>query len=129
MVAPGPEGMTAGEIMEQLRKELALDVRAHNALWREALSHSWRPPACKCSMSRRFSPAQRALADEYFQSTVFPVLTPLAFDPGRPFPHISNLSLSLAVSIEGKGGKAQFARVKVPPSLPRLLPLDAEQPG
>ena len=44
---------------------------------------------------------QRAVADSYFQETVFPTLTPLAFDPGRPFPHISNLSLNLAVLLRG----------------------------
>ena len=44
---------------------------------------------------------QRATANSYFQETVFPTLTPLAFDPGRPFPHISNLSLNLAVMLRG----------------------------
>jgi polyphosphate kinase len=54
---------------------------------------------------------------------VFPVLTPLAFDPGRPFPHISNLSLNLAVLIRDLEGREHFARVKVPGTLPRLVPL------
>ena len=66
---------------------------------------------------------QRATADLYFQDTVFPVLTPLAFDPGRPFPHISNLSLNLAVLIKDGQGNEHFARVKVPDSLPQLVPL------
>jgi len=56
---------------------------------------------------------------------VFPVLTPLAFDPGRPFPHISNLSLNLAVSIRDRMGNEHFARVKVPDSLPQLVPVSA----
>jgi polyphosphate kinase len=50
------------------------------------------------------------------------VLTPLAFDPGRPFPHISNLSLNLAVLVDD-GGMERFARIKVPDTLPRLVPL------
>ncbi|MGA2134629.1 MAG: polyphosphate kinase 1 [Bryobacteraceae bacterium] len=66
---------------------------------------------------------QLAVADAYFTDTVFPVLTPLAFDPGRPFPHISNLSLNLAVLIRGKDGVEHFARVKVPDSLPQFVPL------
>src|SRR5437667_131417 len=49
--------------------------------------------------------------------------TPLAFDPGRPFPHISNLSLNLAVLIRDAAGEEHFARVKVPDSLPALVPL------
>jgi len=59
---------------------------------------------------------------EYFRSDVLPVLTPLAFDPGRPFPHISNLSLNLACWVNGPSGR-HFARVKVPTSLPRLVPV------
>src|ERR1019366_4236884 len=59
-----------------------------------------------------------------FSETVFPTLTPLAFDPGRPFPHISNLSLNLAVLIRDHQGVEHFARVKVPDSLPQLVPLN-----
>ena len=66
---------------------------------------------------------QRAVANEYFEQVVFPVLTPLAFDPGRPFPHISNMSLNLAVLIRDQFGQEHFARVKVPNTLPRLLPI------
>ena len=63
--------------------------------------------------------------DEYFESQVFPVLTPLAVDPGHPFPYISNLSLSLAVEIrDPEGGSIHFARVKVPKSLPRWVPVN-----
>src|SRR5438552_2663043 len=61
--------------------------------------------------------------DEFFEAQVFPVLTPLAVDPGHPFPYISNLSLSLAVQIHDPATKAvRFARVKVPKSLPRWIP-------
>src|SRR4029079_16229008 len=62
--------------------------------------------------------------DEYFESQVFPVLTPLAVDPGHPFPYISNLLLSLAVEIrDPETGEDHFARVKVPKSLPRWVPV------
>ncbi len=67
------------------------------------------------------SPAQRERADGYFRHTVFPVLTPLAYDPGRPFPHISNLSLNLAVTIRDEKGTERFARIKVPDSLPQFV--------
>lgn len=66
---------------------------------------------------------QRRLRD-YFENEIFPVLTPLVFDPGHPFPHISNLSLNLAVVIRDPELKdTRFARVKVPATLPRLVPL------
>ena len=61
--------------------------------------------------------------DEYFELQVYPVLTPLAVDPGHPFPYISNLSLSLAVEIRDPDTlEDHFARVKVPRSLPRWVP-------
>ncbi len=67
---------------------------------------------------------ERATVDQFFESQVFPVLTPLAVDPGHPFPYISNLSLSLAVQVrdDGRDG-GHFARVKVPKSLPRWVPV------
>jgi polyphosphate kinase len=72
---------------------------------------------------------ERAAVDGYYSETIFPVLTPLAFDPGRPFPHISNLSLNLAIvlhdasaaPVTGADGRRHFARVKVPDSLPQLV--------
>jgi polyphosphate kinase len=68
-------------------------------------------------------PAEREHLHRYFRSHVFPVITPLAVDQVRPFPHISNLSLSLAVSLEDRNGQPRFARVKVPKLLPRWVPL------
>jgi polyphosphate kinase len=71
------------------------------------------------------TPGEWGAMDEYFESQIFPVLTPLAVDPGHPFPYISNLSLSLAVEIrEPEGGAMRFARVKVPKSLPRWVPVN-----
>ncbi|MHB8625947.1 MAG: polyphosphate kinase 1 [Aggregatilineales bacterium] len=63
---------------------------------------------------------KKALA-AYFETEVFPVLTPLAVDPGRPFPHISNLSLSLAVLLRDTDGSDRFARIKVPNVLSRVV--------
>lgn len=61
--------------------------------------------------------------NDHFKEVIYPVLTPLAFDPGHPFPHISNLSLNLAIVIKDKNGKYKFARLKVPDTLPRILPV------
>ncbi|MDA8290270.1 MAG: polyphosphate kinase 1 [Actinomycetota bacterium] len=59
-----------------------------------------------------------------FDRDIFPVLTPLAVDPGHPFPYISNLSLNLAVVVaDPETGEERFARVKVPPLLPRFVAL------
>ena len=64
---------------------------------------------------------ERAAADLYYTDTIFPVLTPLAVDLGRPFPHISNLSLNLAIELKDTDGRTHFARVKVPEALPQLV--------
>jgi len=73
---------------------------------------------------------ERSAMDAYFRQVVYPVLTPLAFDPGRPFPHISNLSLNLAVAVRDAKGVERFARVKIPDTLPQLLPVsNPDQPA
>ena len=67
---------------------------------------------------------QRLYLQHYFEEQIFPVLTPLAVDPGHPFPHISNLSLNLAVVVKDVETKEEhFARVKVPHVLPRFIVL------
>ncbi|MBF2065333.1 MAG: polyphosphate kinase 1 [Calothrix sp. C42_A2020_038] len=70
---------------------------------------------------------QRNYLDNYFDEQVFPVITPLAVDPGHPFPYISNLSLNLAVVVKNpETDEELFARVKVPKVLPRFLALPSE---
>jgi polyphosphate kinase len=64
---------------------------------------------------------ERHAVDRYYHETIFPVLTPLALDPGRPFPHISNLSLNLAIVLEDNDGRQHFARLKIPQQLPGLV--------
>ncbi|WP_040166255.1 RNA degradosome polyphosphate kinase [Microbacterium gorillae] len=64
---------------------------------------------------------------EYFQAQVFPVLMPLAVDPAHPFPYISGLSLNLAIRVRNaRTGRTEFARLKVPPMLPRLVEVPTE---
>jgi polyphosphate kinase len=73
------------------------------------------------------SPEQRFFLQRYFESRIFPVLTPLAVDPAHPFPQMSNLSLNLAVVVKDPdSGDENFARVKVPSSLPRFVVLPRE---
>lgn len=67
---------------------------------------------------------QRTYLQNYFEEQIFPVLTPLAVDPGHPFPYISNLSLNLAVVVkDAETEEEHFARVKVPKVLPRFVDL------
>ncbi len=77
------------------------------------------------------SDKERQSVDGYYRDELFPILTPLAFDPGRPFPHISNLSLNLAIVLRslGKDGanRQHFARVKVPEAVPQLVMVDGQR--
>jgi len=72
------------------------------------------------------SAEERRDLSTFFARQIFPVLTPLAFDPGHPFPYISNLSLNLAVVVSNEQGEERFARVKVPDVLPRLVEIPRE---
>ncbi len=71
----------------------------------------------------QLTPDEQDYLRKYFLAEILPVVTPLAFDPGRPFPHISNLSLNLSLMVRRPNGEERFARVKVPTSLPGLIPL------
>ena len=73
--------------------------------------------------------SQRKKVDDQFRDVIYPVLTPLAFDPGHPFPYISNLSLNLAIVIKDKKGQFNFARLKIPDTLPRLWPIKKSSGG
>ena len=73
----------------------------------------------------QLSETYKQALNNFFDEQIFPVLTPLAFDPGHPFPFVSNLSLSLAVQLKGSSDDSlRFARVKVPDGLSRLIRLD-----
>ncbi|MCX6016946.1 MAG: polyphosphate kinase 1 [Chloroflexi bacterium] len=120
----GADGLTPAQILEQLNAQLAPMVNEHSRLWRDEICPLLTQHGVCVIDAHEMNEDQRTFANEYFRRTVFPVLTPLAFDPGHPFPHISNLSLSLAVAVEDERGRTRFARVKVPPSLPRLLQLN-----
>ena len=76
-----------------------------------------------CSIDELSKNEMEAL-NQYFLKEIYPILTPLAFDPGRPFPYISNLSLSFAIRVQKPNGDKFFARVKVPTLLPRLLQIN-----
>jgi polyphosphate kinase len=122
-VEVGPDGMSPRAQLVAIRREVKkLLKEGHKCL--ERLMPALEEQGIFVHEGFELNESQRRAAEEYFTQTVFPVLTPLAFDPGRPFPHISNLSLNLAVLIRDPLGQERFARVKVPDSLPQLVPLN-----
>ncbi|HVO60853.1 MAG TPA: polyphosphate kinase 1 [Terriglobales bacterium] len=124
----GRDGMTAREQLDAIRIQVGtLMGAAQRCLHRQLLPELERA-GIHFLQYPDLSGRQRELADKYFSDVIFPVLTPLAFDPGRPFPHISNLSVNLAVLIRDTQGEERFARVKVPDTLPQIVPVDRVAP-
>ena len=119
----GPDGMLPAQQLEAIRGVVqGLMADAHECLRR--LLALLAGEGIRVAAYTELTPGQREEADRYFQETIYPVLTPLAFDPGRPFPHISNLSLNISILIRDAQGEERFARLKVPDTLPQLVAVD-----
>ena len=119
----GPDGMTPTEQLGAVRR-MAGDIK-QDALrvWRDRLVPALEREGIRIVTYDALPVEAKIVLRAYFETSVFPVLTPLAVDPSRPFPHISNLSLNLAVVIRDPRGHEHFARVKVPGTLPSLVPV------
>ncbi|MFZ0479532.1 MAG: polyphosphate kinase 1 [Terriglobales bacterium] len=121
----GPDGMTPSEELVAIRERVTDLYKAGQDCLRSQLLPGLKKEGIHVVDYAQLTQPQAEFANRQFSETVFPTLTPLAFDPGRPFPHISNLSLNLAVLIRDLQGVEHFARVKVPDSLPQLVPLQS----
>jgi len=118
------DGLSAPEQLRLIREIVCRDEALALSTLREDVLPKLADGGIRLLEWDDIDPERRKELAAYFDSVVFPILTPLAFDPAHPFPFVSNLSLSLAVELsEKKEKRASFARVKVPPSLPRLVPL------
>jgi polyphosphate kinase len=120
------EQLTA--ISDRLRVSLASQMRLLN----EELVPALEQNGIKLRRIADLSDETQQTLERIFDDRLFPVLTPLAVDSGHPFPYISNLSLSLAVELEeptAEGVELHFARVKIPPTLPRFVPLEGAPEG
>ena len=119
-----PDGLTPQEQLDALGRKIGELLQAQNACLAELLDRLG-DHGVRLVPMEELEPGEFAAMDGYFRREVFPVLTPLVVDPGHPFPHISNLSISLAVEIRDPDtGAVRFARVKVPRSLPRWVPVE-----
>jgi len=121
------DGFSDSEVLDAIHTEVAQLAEAAYACLGNGLKPALGEAGIRILDYADLDDASRGALDDYFQRTVFPVLTPLAFDPGRPFPHISNLSLNLAVVIRDQQGVERFARVKIPNTLPQLVTVAPSQ--
>ncbi len=119
-----PDAMTPAEQLEGIRVVVESQVERASELFSLELAPLLDKGGIHFSDYETLGDADRAYLDEQFMERVFPVVTPLAVDPAHPFPYISNLSLNLAVIVRHPDTMVtRFARVKVPPILPRFVVL------
>jgi polyphosphate kinase len=119
----GPDGLSPEEQLAAVNARVRTLVRRCERCLHETVLPALRREGVYLLTVEELDLEERRSVDTYFETHVFPVLTPLAVDPGHPFPYISNLSLSLAVQVRDPlTDGVHFARVKVPKSLPRWVP-------
>ncbi len=118
-----PDGMTPPDQLAAIRKLSQELLNEAQRCFQRKLLPNLDKTGIHILDYHKLSKSQKERTDTYFKEVIYPVLTPLALDPGHPFPHISNLSLNLAIVIRDKKGNEKIARLKVPDTLPRLLPI------
>ena len=125
VTTPSPDGRTPEEQLSLIREAVVPLYNRLTSFWGETLVPRLREDAgIHIHDYESLTPGQREAVDAHFRNNIFPVLTPLAVDPGHPFPFLSNLSLSLAITLHNpKRDTDQFARVKVPSNRDRWVPL------
>jgi polyphosphate kinase len=120
----GSDGWTPTETLEAIGKYVGPALEAQTRCFLDQVLPALEAAGIHLADVADLGRQEREFLREYFQDQVFPVLTPLAVDPGHPFPYLSNLSLSLAVTVRDPAShRPLFARVKVPDILPRFVPL------
>jgi polyphosphate kinase len=116
---PTPDGLSASQKLDRIRGRV-LQLQGHQSDLYDSISEELAEEGIRV-LPLEDRPQRQQELRQRFMDEIFPVLTPLAVDPSHPFPYISDLSLSLAVTVSDPAtGERRFARVKVPPVLPRM---------
>jgi polyphosphate kinase len=120
----GPDGLDAAEAVRTIREQARALVERQTTIFTKDLAPALEEEGVHFPTWDELDDDDRVSLRREFEERVYPVLTPLAVDPAHPFPYISNLSLNLAAVVrDPASGEDRFARVKVPPVLPRFVPL------
>ena len=114
------DGLNTEQELAAIRQRALEQMDLQSVCWAQSLRPLLAAAGIHFIEPSAYTPAMDQWLTQYFDTHIFPVLTPLAFDPGHPFPYISNLSMNLAVRVK-HGGRTKFARVKVPGMLPRFI--------
>src|SRR3977135_3614282 len=119
-----PDGMTTGEQLRAIHQRAGSLLARSTDLFTRRVAPVLEQHGVSIARVAELNDADRDFLAAEFRARIFPVLTPLAVDPAHPFPYISHLSLNLAVMVRDPVRyQMRFARVKVPPLLPRFIPL------
>jgi polyphosphate kinase len=129
VLEPPPDGMTPAEQLQAIREHLLPLLERADACWVGELLPDLETCGIRIAGHAELGANQQAALRRRFEAEIFPVLTPLAFDPGHPFPHISSRSINLAVVVRDRDAGEKFARLKVPANFPRLILVPDEAPG
>ncbi|MFZ9744256.1 MAG: RNA degradosome polyphosphate kinase [Aquiluna sp.] len=117
-----PSGLSPQQVLQEISERTRVLQQRHSALFMDELLPKLAEADINLVHISSLTEDEKKKLHEYFTMQVFPVLTPLAVDPAHPFPYISGLSLNLAVVLRNPKTKGEhFARVKVPPLLPRFV--------
>jgi polyphosphate kinase len=123
-----PSGLAPKEVLTKISEEAHELQLRHAKLFLEVIEPELEKYGINLVRWPELHDEEKLSLQEYFQEQIFPVLTPLAVDPAHPFPYISGLSLNLAVVLQNPDTqKEHFARVKVPPLLPRFVLIKAPE--
>ena len=118
-----PEGLTPAAHLERIRSQVSLLMAEARQHLHDRLIPALAAAGIHVLSYQDLRPKEREEANAHFTEAVLPLLMPLAFDPVRPFPHVSNLGLNLGVLIRDRKGVERFAQVKLPETLPRIVPV------
>ncbi len=119
------DGHTPLEQLEKIRVMVLQQLKERNDCFYSYLVPELKRKGIEFLRFSDLSVAQKEALGRYFRKEIYPVLTPLAFDTGHPFPFMSNLSINLAIELEDEeSGALKFARVKVPSVFPRFIQLN-----
>ncbi len=124
------DGLSASEQLKNIREYLEPESRRVAQLYKKTIIPQLAEHNIHLKKWKDLNKAQQKRLTEYYQSNIFPVLTPLVVDNALPFPFISNLSLSLAIKLENKtGGEIMFGRVKIPKIFPPWVEVEMDGGG
>ena len=132
-IGPMPGELTPSEQLEVIRKRVLTLVDEHTRCMRDEVIPELESQGVVIARYATLSEDEKRTLAQYFKNNIFLVLTPQAVDPARPFPYISNLSLNIGLTVESNpedtlagapvGTEVRFVRIKVPPVVPRLIPV------